>query len=111
VETALAIRDKIKELPDFKGIDGYKPMVSIGIKSGEMVSGNIGSSSLRRLDYTVIGDTVNVAARLQGAAGENQIVISQDCYGLLRESFKCRELGEVTLKNKANPITIYEVLE
>jgi adenylate cyclase len=111
VETALAIRNKIKELPDFKGIDGYKPMVSIGIKSGEMVSGNIGSSSLRRLDYTVIGDTVNVAARLQGAAGENQIVISQDCYGLLRESFKCRELGEVTLKNKANPITIYEVLE
>jgi len=111
VETAIAIRNKIKELPDFKGIEGYKPMVSIGIKSGEMVSGNIGSSSLRRLDYTVIGDTVNVAARLQGAAGENQIVISQDCYGLLRESFKCRELGEVTLKNKANPITIYEVLE
>ncbi|MGB5404253.1 response regulator [Robiginitalea sp.] len=111
VETAIAIRNKIKELPDFKGIDGYKPMVSIGIKSGEMVSGNIGSSSLRRLDYTVIGDTVNVAARLQGAAGENQIVISEDCYSHVRESFKCKEIGEVTLKNKSNPLTIYEVLE
>ena len=111
VETAVAIRNKVKELPDFKGIDGYKPMVSIGIKSGEMVSGNIGSTSLRRLDYTVIGDTVNVAARLQGAAGENQIVISEDCYSHVKESFKCRKIGDVTLKNKANPITIYEVLE
>ena len=111
VETAVAIRNKIKELPDFKGIDGYKPMVSIGIKSGEMVSGNIGSSSLRRLDYTVIGDTVNVAARLQGVAGENQIVISEDCYSHVKESFKCMKIGEVTLKNKSKPITIYEVLE
>lgn len=111
VETAVAIRNKVKELPDFKGIDGYKPMVSIGIKSGEMVSGNIGSSSLRRLDYTVIGDTVNVAARLQGAAGENQIVISEDCYSHVKESFQCRIIGDVTLKNKAKPITIYEVLE
>jgi class 3 adenylate cyclase/ActR/RegA family two-component response regulator len=111
VETAVAIRNKVNELPDFKGIDGYKPMVSIGIKSGEMVSGNIGSSSLRRLDYTVIGDTVNVAARLQGAAGENQIVISEDCYDHVKESFPCRKIGDVTLKNKANPITIYEVLE
>jgi class 3 adenylate cyclase/FixJ family two-component response regulator len=111
VETAVSIRNKVNELPDFKGIDRYKPMVSIGIKSGEMVSGNIGSSSLRRLDYTVIGDTVNVAARLQGVAGENQIVISEDCYEHVKESFKCNKLGEVTLKNKANPLTIYEVLE
>ncbi len=111
IDAALAIRNKIRELPEIQGITQYSPKVSIGIKSGEMVSGNIGSTSLRRLDYTVIGDSVNVAARLQGAAGENQIVISQDCYSHVKDSFKCRELGEVTLKNKAEPITIYEVLE
>ena len=111
IDSALAIRNKIGELPEIQGIAEYKPMVSIGIKSGEMVSGNIGSSSLKRLDYTVIGDSVNVAARLQGAAGENQIVISRDCYEHVKESFKCNKLGEVSLKNKSEPLTIYEVLE
>ncbi len=81
------------------------------IKSGEMVSGNIGSASLKRLDYTVIGDTVNTAARLQDAAKENQIVISEDCYEKLKESFKCEKIGSITLKNKANPMTIYQVME
>lgn len=111
IEAAIALRQKIMKLPEFEGITEYKPKVSIGIKSGEMVSGNIGSSSLRRLDYTVIGDVVNIAARLQGAAGENQIVISQGCYTHVKESFQCKELGEVTLKNKSEPLMIYEVLE
>ena len=88
-----------------------KPKVSISIHSGEMVSGNIGSASLKRLDYTVIGDTVNTAARLQGAAKENQIIISENCYEQVRESFKCKKVGEINVKNKANPITIYQVLE
>jgi len=85
--------------------------VSIGIKSGEMISGNIGSTSLKRLDYTVIGDTVNTAARLQDSAKENQIIICESCYQQVKESFRCVKVGEITVKNKANPITIYEVLE
>ena len=89
----------------------FKPKVSIGIKSGEMISGNIGSVSLKRLDYTVIGDTVNTAARLQDAAKENQIIISEDCYQHVKESFKCKKLGSIHLKNKAEPVTVYEVLE
>ncbi len=111
VDAALAVCEKINALTEIGADVGYTPKVSIGIKSGEMVSGNIGSASLKRLDYTVIGDTVNTAARLQDAAKENQIVISEDCYEKLKESFKCEKIGSITLKNKANPMTIYQVIE
>ncbi|WP_445384389.1 response regulator [Robiginitalea sp. IMCC44478] len=111
IDTALAIRQKINQFPESDDQTGYRPKVSIGLKSGEMVSGNIGSASLKRLDYTVIGDTVNVAARLQGLAAENQIVISEACYLQVKEAFKCKKLGDFELKNKAKPVTLYEVLE
>jgi len=111
IETALAIRGAIGKLPEAEGMDHYRPQVSIGIKRGEMVSGNIGSKSLKRLDYTVIGDTVNVAARLQDKAGPNQILISEPCYQQVKESFKCNSLGKVSFKNKTDAITVYEVLE
>lgn len=111
IDAALAVCEKINTLTDIGEDVGFTPKVSIGIKSGEMISGNIGSATLKRLDYTVIGDTVNTAARLQDAAKENQIVISEDCYEKVKESFKCEKLGSITLKNKANPLTIYEVIE
>ena len=76
-----------------------------------MISGNIGSASLKRLDYTVIGDTVNTAARLQDAAKENQIVISENCYDTVKEAFKCKKIGSINMKNKAEPLMVYEVLE
>jgi class 3 adenylate cyclase len=111
IDAALAVNEKIGTLTEIGKDLGFTPQVSIGIKSGEMVSGNIGSRSLKRLDYTVIGDTVNTAARLQGMAEPKQIIISEDCYEKVKESFKCRQLGEITLKNKSEPVTIYEVLE
>lgn len=111
VDAAIAVRDKIEALPVFKDEVSYRPKVSIGIKSGEMVSGNIGSSSLKRLDFTVIGDTVNIAARLQDAASENQILITEDCYQNIKESFQCKEVGSIDLKNKSKPIVVYEVVE
>lgn len=111
IDAALAVCEKINTLTDIGSQVGYTPKVSIGIKSGEMVSGNIGSVSLKRLDYTVIGDTVNTAARLQDAAKENQIIISEDCYKQVKESFKCEKVGSINLKNKANPLTIYQVIE
>jgi class 3 adenylate cyclase len=111
IDAALAVCDKINTLTNIGEDLSYTPKVSIGIKSGEMISGNIGSSSLKRLDYTVIGDTVNTAARLQDAAKENQIIICEDCYQKVKESFKCNKVGSITLKNKSKPITIFEVIE
>ncbi|HYM94128.1 MAG TPA: adenylate/guanylate cyclase domain-containing protein [Chitinophagaceae bacterium] len=111
IDAALAVRKKIEELPNESGNIFFAPKVSIGINSGEMVSGNIGSSTLRRLDYTVIGDAVNVAQRFQSAGKEGQIIISESSYEKMKESFNCRKVGEVSLKNKSNPVMIYEVLD
>ncbi|RMA57296.1 adenylate/guanylate cyclase domain-containing protein [Ulvibacter antarcticus] len=111
IDAALAVRSHLSELPNVSGKENFRPKVSIGIKSGEMISGNIGSATLKRLDYTVIGDTVNTAARLQDAAGENQIIISDQCYEKVKESFKCEKVGDISLKNKAKPMTIYKVVE
>jgi len=111
IDAALAVRDQINTRPAADDSTKFQPKVSIGIKSGEMISGNIGSSDLKRLDYTVIGDNVNTAARLQDAAGENQIIISESCYEQVKESFQCKKVGSINMKNKASPITVYEVLE
>jgi class 3 adenylate cyclase len=54
---------------------------------------------------------VNTAQRLQSAAKQGQIIISESAYEKVKESFNCEKVGEVTLKNKANPATIYEVLD
>jgi adenylate cyclase len=111
IDACLAVRAEIARLPEISEHVKYKPNVSIGINSGEVVSGNIGSASLRRLDYTVIGDVVNTAQRLQSAAGPGQIVINETSYKKVKESFNCRKVGEVSLKNKSIPMVIYEVLE
>ena len=111
IDASLAVRKKIEELPNESGNIFFAPKVSIGINSGEMISGNIGSATLRRLDYTVIGDVVNVAQRLQSAAGEGQIVINETAYNKIKESFNCRKVGEVSLKNKVNVMMIYEVMD
>ncbi|MRT16497.1 response regulator [Vitellibacter sp. q18] len=111
IDAALAVRNKINQLPKIEALLDFEPKVSIGIKCGEMISGNLGSASLKRLDYTVIGDTVNTAARLQDAAKPNQIVISDFCYERIKEAFKCKKLGQITVKNKSGPLTVYEVLE
>jgi class 3 adenylate cyclase len=81
------------------------------VNPGEMISGNIGASSLRRLDFTVIGDAVNTAQRLQSVAGPNQIFINEAAYLQIKHAFKCREAGEFSLKNKSEPVKCYEVLE
>lgn len=112
IEAALAVRSHIQSIEEnLLNHTTYMPRVAIGINSGEMISGNIGSVSLRRLDYTVIGDTVNVAQRFQSVAKPNQIVIGHDAYLKVKESFNCQPIGEVNLKNKALPLMVYEVLE
>ncbi len=107
VDACLAIRDKINSLPEEHD---FSPQVSIGINCGEMISGNIGSATLKRLDYTVIGDTVNTAQRLQSAAGKGQVVINDTAYEKIKMSFTCSPIGPATLKNKTAEMMLYEVL-
>jgi class 3 adenylate cyclase/FixJ family two-component response regulator len=108
VDACLAIRDKINSQP---AEHDFSPKVSIGINSGEMVSGNIGSATLKRLDYTVIGDVVNTAQRLQSAASSGQVVINEVCYEKIKQSFNCVPIGPAALKNKAAEMMLYEVLD
>jgi class 3 adenylate cyclase/FixJ family two-component response regulator len=110
IDAALAVREEIEKLPNESGQAGFLPKVSIGINSGEVVSGNIGSAQLKRLDYTVIGDAVNMAQRLQSMATEGQILISDVSYEKVKESFQCKKVGEMKLKNKSVPVMTYEVL-
>ena len=110
IEACIAIRDAIQKLPDEKIVLNFLPQVSIGVNSGEMISGNIGSGSLRRLDYTVIGDAVNTAQRLQSKAKPSQILISASAYSKIKEFFNCAVVGHITLKNKKEPVEAYEVL-
>ena len=111
VEAGLGVRAQIDALNEpLPNLPEYHPRVAIGINTGEMVSGNIGSRTLRRLDYTVIGDTVNMAQRLQTVAHPSQVVITESAQQGIAESFTCERLGEVTLKNKTAPVVIYNVV-
>lgn len=109
IKASLTVRSEIANIPFVDSSVAFKPLVSIGINSGELVSGNIGSESLRRLDYTVIGDVVNTAERLQSTAAPGQILISEDVYKQVKDTFKCAKVGEVSLKNKANSLVIFEI--
>lgn len=107
IEASLSIRNKISALPVELN---FVPKISVGINSGEMISGNIGSAALKRLDYTVIGDVVNIASRLQAVAANNKIVITDTCFDKVKQSFECKKIGTVFLKNKSGEVVIYEVI-
>ncbi|HEX8332671.1 MAG TPA: adenylate/guanylate cyclase domain-containing protein [Segetibacter sp.] len=108
IEACLAVRKQFDTLPH--QINNFSPKVSIGVNSGEVISGNIGSANLRRLDYTVIGDVVNTAQRLQSVAKAGQILINEDAFEKIKESFNCIKVGDVALKNKKDSAVVYEVL-
>jgi class 3 adenylate cyclase len=108
IDAALQIRADIEALPTEYS---FKPGVSIGINSGELISGNIGSAALKRLDYTVIGDVVNTAQRLQGIAGNGQILITEEAFQKVKMSFECVSLGRYSLKNKSAEVMVYQVIK
>jgi adenylate cyclase len=81
--------------------------VGIGINSGYMIVGNIGSE--RRLDYTVIGDNVNIAARLEQNAAGGDIIISKATYKAAKKCLKTKNKRKITLKGKAKPVLVYNL--
>jgi len=110
VEASLAVRKQIEEMPNPMDDVSFLGKVSIGINCGEVISGNIGSANLRRLDYTVIGDVVNTAQRLQAVAKAGQILISEGSFEKIKESFNCKRVGEIELRNKKVITIAYEVM-
>ncbi|PKL26770.1 MAG: guanylate cyclase [Spirochaetae bacterium HGW-Spirochaetae-3] len=83
--------------------------VGIGVHTGYLVAGNLGSS--RRMNYSVIGDTVNIAARLEGVAKAGEVIITESTKELLGPSFRLEAREPVKVKGKAEAIRIYSALE
>jgi adenylate cyclase len=110
VMAALEIQKSIAALNEEKGKNHFKLGVGIGINSGEVVAGNLGSS--RRMEYTVIGDHVNVAARLTSLAKGGEILITKRTYDAIGEKagLNVEERGMAPVKGRKQEITVYCVM-
>ena len=110
VEMAIAMKKALRSVRfSWESMGISQPLdIRIGIHTDTCTVGNFGSHD--RLDYTTIGNGVNLASRLETNAEPNQILISEDTYLLVREKIKCKKLSEIKVKNIAHPIQTYEVI-
>lgn len=109
VQSCMAVRSAINKLPDDQYGIGFMPKVSIGINSGDMVAGNIGSAQLKRLDYTVIGANVNMAQRLEASAGPDEIHISHSVHQSTKGIVEAESAGFFPLIRGLDPVEVFKV--
>ncbi|MEB3210618.1 MAG: GAF domain-containing protein [Leptolyngbyaceae bacterium] len=115
VQSALDMRRRLAEFNATRP-DDMKIKIGIGLSSGEVVSGNIGSQ--KRMDYTVIGDGVDISSRLEGMTKQYgttnthgcDIIMSEFTYAFCKDRIWARELDCIRVKGKTCPISIYELL-
>ena len=108
LNTAVEMQNKIKELNNIRKQRGEEPvLVGAGINKGFVVSGNIGSRDM--MDYTVIGDTVNLGSRLCSAAGPGEIIVSKEVIKNQQDNFSFEELKPIRVKGKKDKINIFKV--
>jgi len=109
VRTALEMMEVLAQLNHTRRGRGEPEIkIGIGINSGEVVAGYLGSS--KALEYTVIGDTVNTGARLCSVAKAGEVIISHNTYQHLGNDFECIELPPVNVKGKSQALRIYNVV-
>ncbi|MFH1724509.1 MAG: GAF domain-containing protein [Elusimicrobiota bacterium] len=101
----------LRKLNALRALKDYQEIkIGVGVSTGELVAGNIGSP--KRMDYTVIGDTVNLAARLEGATKYYgvQVLLSEFTIESLKAATPCRELDLIRVKGKTKPVSVFEAL-
>ena len=110
VNSACEMIDKLKELNDSESFGtGIKINIGIGINSGPAVVGNMGSD--QRFDYSVLGDAVNLASRLEGVSKDYDatLIVGYDTYRMIRSKFDWKKLDMVKVKGKSNLVSIYTI--
>ncbi len=108
---ALEMQEKLRELRrNWQAENRPLLQARIGINSGNMIAGNIGGK--HRFDYTVIGDSVNLAARLEGVNKMygTSIIVSEETHELAKEKIIVRELDYIRVKGKTKPVRVFELL-
>jgi len=105
VLAALAIQRALRERPAPRTDETNRLVARMGLNSGLVVVGSIGDNL--RMDYTAVGDTTNLAARMQQLAAPRQICLTESVRQATRHYFDCDSLGERLVKGKADPIPVY----
>jgi len=112
VRAAIAMIDALENWNRERLSQGKQPVkMGLGLNTDVIVSGNIGSP--KRMDYTLIGDGVNLASRLESLCKRYhaQILISENTYKRLRGTYRIRQVDSVVVKGKTEPVAVYEVLD